>query len=497
MPTRSLNSPPGREDSPGRLYRPATRHSGAPLLGAVLAVVLFGACAGTPPNARRAETLIAQGQFAEAEAIADQELGRTPKHPTYWRLKIRAALGQKNASKAVTAYQDWRVARGGHDSTALKIMALTTLWQGLRVPSVDIRVGAIAAIERHKIERLADAVGELLADDDDVVAASASIAVLRGHPQAARIAGELLHSDVARARAIIVAGLGQKVGSAARDDLVAAMADRDAGVRRAAVSAIGSFKDPGDVQTFIALAGSDPDGATRATALRALVGRSLPAVIDRAATSLADDYLGARLAAIEVLGKARATAPLANAAAADDLFVALRAAIALGKDGAPVAAVPGLIERALKDEAWSVRAAAINALDKLLSAQSAMQRLRAMGTDPREEVRQAAARVLALLGAKDEARPQFLAGLRSQSEDIRLDAAIDLARLGDAPSETAAESTLDALMKSANPTVRVRAAAAHLYVGRPTDGLVAALADEAPAVRLAAADILYELALLD
>jgi hypothetical protein len=141
--------------------------------------VVLGACGGLPPGAARAQQLLDRGDFAGAGAAADAELARFPKEPTLWRVKIRAALGLGDAAKAVEHYETWRDLRGDDDRGALRLMALTTLWQGLRSPSESIRLATVQTIERLEIEQLGQDVAERMTDDDDAIAAAAAVAVLR------------------------------------------------------------------------------------------------------------------------------------------------------------------------------------------------------------------------------------------------------------------------------------------------------------------------------
>ena len=137
-----------------------------------------------------------------------------------------------------------------------------------------------------------------------------------------------------------------------------------------------------------------------------------------------------------------------------------------------------------------MRAGALNLATAALGKGPAGDRAARALADAQVAVRLAAARVLAAAGRKDEAITAF-AGALSADPDDRIQAAADLARLGDARGVAA----LTDLAQHADSAARRRAAvAAHLTARRITPGLVAALADPAPDVRVEAARALWSLA---
>ena len=462
----------------------------APLLAAA---VLAGACAGTSPAARQTETLIARGDYGGASRAADQGLAAHPDDALLWRLKMRAMLGSGDARSAVAAYDAWRQRRGGADDPeALEVLAKTTLWQGLRSPSPVIQAAAIEAVERLELEELAPDVARLIGSDHDLVAAAAASALLRAHPQAPRVLVNLLESRDPAARAIAVSGIGRKVGARAREDLDPLLKDPDAQVRGAAVTAVARYADAGERAQLVAIARKDPSGSVRALALRGLSRHDPAALADlaqKAATG--DHYLGSRLAAIDLLaaaaraGSAPARAALADLAAAPDLEVALPAAAASLRAGGPASAAEALFGRAMDDARWTARAAALNAA----SAGPRIPALKLGGrglADRRPEVRLAAARLLISLGPTREARAELVRELAAPDALVRVDAATDLARLGD-PRGLA---TLASLAHNSSADVRAAAVNAHRAAHRIGPGLVAGLADPRPETRILAAEIL-------
>jgi len=447
------------------------------------------ACGSAPPGAKRAERLLERGDFEAAEKMADDELSRFPKHPTLWRVKIQAAMGRGDNAQAAASYKSWRDLRGRDDASMLRTMAKTTLWQALRTPSASINAKTIQIIERLEIEALAREVAEKILEDNDLVAAAAAVALLRSDPAAPRVATDLLSSEDPEARAIVIEGIGRKIKRRARANILSALNDSDARVRRAAVVALGSLESNDDTEPLHSVAASDKEGSVRAAALRALARGKRTGLAKYATRALADTYLGARLAAVALLattGKP-AIAKLEELTRSDDLFVALRAAVSLRRLGGQATLAP--VDRALAAETWNLRVAAVNALAELTEKSVTRQRLLTPLRDTRPEVRIAAARALLRLGKDEHAVGALVAALALDQENPRLSAAIELARLRDQRGLQA----LAQLLRSEETPTRSAAARAHLQAQRITPELVSALADVSPQVRLDAAETLLTL----
>jgi HEAT repeat protein len=219
------------------------------------------------------------------------------------------------------------------------------------------------------------------------------------------------------------------------------------------------------------LAARDPDGMVRGAALRAMVRLGAGTAVRVATAKLADPYLGARLAAVAVLAAARDQPGLAAALASPDPFVVLRAAVALKRADAVTAS--------LAHTDWTVRVAAINALEALGLSQQATRLL----ADASWQVELAAARAVYAGGAHDRALAVLAAVAAQDGEDEALEAAIDLRRFGAA----GAAAVFTRLLADPDAGVRARAATALRGPGDLPEGVVALLADPAWKVRIAAA----------
>jgi len=459
-------------------------HRSAPALAAL---ALAAAACGPSAAARRAQSLYDRGDYQGAARSADGDLAAAPGDAGLHRVAIRAKLAAGDARAAVTDYATWRAGKGD-DLTTLRLLAETTLDQALRSPSVSVKVQAIDAIADLEIEALADSVIQRLGDQNDQVLAAASAAVLRAHPQAPDILAQMLTSDDPVARAIAVRGMADKVGEHAADDLRNATRDPDARVRRAAVQGLAPIVDAPTTAVLVHLAAEDADGDVRAAALRALSRKGRGDQREAGRRALGDAYLGARVAAIDLLAASGDTASVDAALGSPDPIVAMHAA-RWAKERNPAGAAAA-IDRGLAATEWTVRAGALNLATAALGKGPAADRAARALADPQVAVRLAAARVLAAAGRQTEAITAFAGALTADPDD-RIQAAADLARLGDARGVAA---LADLAQHADTPARRRAAVAAHLTARRITPGLVDALADPAPDVRVEAARVLWSLA---
>jgi HEAT repeat protein len=447
-------------------------------------LILLSVACGPPPGARKAQQHLASGDYVAANEAADRAIAANPDDATSRRIKIRALMAQGNLLQARQAYSEWHQNRGEHDREALQMMAKSVLWQALQVPAEEVAAEAVQIVERHEIEELADPVRELVVHDSDLIAAAASIAVLRSHPNAPRAAVGLLRSEDARARALVVRGIGRKVGARARKDIRPLLKDRDPRVRLAVATALSSFHSGEDDSDLIALA-KDEDGRTRAAALRGLTHESHEAPLDLFLEHLGDEYLAARLAAVAAVAKragVEAASHLRPLASGSDMALALAALRHLREPELAEAT----LARALESAQWTERVAALNAALEVLGKQNALRVAGRALLDGRIEVRLAAARLLWRLGVEKRAREELHKALQASSADVRLQAAADLALRGDGEGL----KLLNDMAASGTDERRLAATRAHIPAQRLTSGLISALTADNIKLRLAAADVL-------
>lgn len=446
-----------------------------------LALALVLGCA---QRAGKSISLYEAGDFAGAARAADEGLAAHPKDTGLWRMRIRAALALGDADGVARSYAAHRGHYGSDDEALLRDLAIATLDQALASPSVKLKIAAIEAVASAELEALAPAVIERMGDDDDRVAAAAAVAVLRGHPQAPQVAGDLLTSEDPEARRIAVEGIGKKVGKIALADLRKAAADPDPRVRRAAIRWLGQLKDKESADTLERDL-RHADESVRATAALALARIGAGDLAALAKLALADRELAVRLAGIELLRAAKQTAELTALTDDPDPLVALEAAIAI----ADPALAKKALDRAATSDRWTTRAGAANTAARAVDRTTAAAIAKRLASDPELSVRLAAARTLASTGDTAAAIELFAAALTT---DAALSAATDLARLGDDRGVKVLESAVrDA---TSGPDRRASAASAHVSARRITPGLVAALADRSAVVRVEAAAALVALA---
>lgn len=420
----------------------------------MLCVVL--GCGGLPPDVERVQRLFERGAYEDAMSAADDSLARHPRHAVLWRVKVQSAFGLRQAARAVAAYEAWYTHRGGHDRKLLERIALTTFWQGLRVPSASVQVRTIQAVERLEIEKLAQDVHALMDNDSDRVAAAASVALLRSRPGAPQIAGQLLSSEDPEARAIAVDGIARKLGRRARGNLAFSLRDSEPMVRRAGVRGFAAMKRSEDTAKLASMATDDDDADVRAEAVRALAVGKRPEALAVAREASEDVAPAVRVAAVAVLAARRAYDTLERMARAGQPMLSLHALAGMrGKRKTRAASgVRARVDGALGDESAEIRALAASALADALP------------------------------------RPEALAALRRMTGDadarVRIAAAVGLHELG----ERDAADLLSAACTDESVEAREAAVRAHQRHRLVTLGLVSLLADESALVRVQAAEAL-------
>jgi HEAT repeat protein len=450
----------------------------------VLALLAPAACAN---RAKRSIDLYDSGDYAGAARAADEGLANHPDDDGLWAMKVRASLALGDVEATAKAYDAYVAHRSGDDKELLRDLSTATLGQALTSPSAKMKIVAIEAIEQIEIHSLTDQVAMAMNDDDDRVAATAAVALLRGMPDAPGVADQMVTSPDAEARRIAINGIGRKVGKLAAVDLVKAVSDPDPRVRRAAITWLGMIKHADAVEVLLQHM-KDPDDSVRAASALALARIGIGNLASVAKQALADRSLAVRMAAIELYVAAKAHADLIALTDDADPMVATQAAIAV-KSKRPELAEK-TIARAMNAEEWTIRAGAANLLASALGPDAARVHAQRMIGDKELAVRLAAARVLVRVGDRDGGKTVFASALGDAEYGVQ--AAADLASLGDAQGMQALSSyTRD---PKRTPAQRAAAASAHRSAHRVTGGLVAALADGDGLVRVEAAATLGILA---
>jgi len=438
---------------------------------------------GCVNRASKSISLYESGDYAAAVRSADEGLAAHPDDESLWGMKIRAQLALGDGDGVVKAYGEYRAKRGEDDKELLRDLVNATLSQALGSPSVKMKLAAIEAVAQLEIHELADNVFVLMEDNDDRVSAAASIAVLKGFPQAPQVADEMTRSENAEARRIAIDGIGRKVGKLAIADLEKAAVDKDASVRRVAVRWLGMLKDKEAVAVLMRHL-KDPDEGVRAASAISLAQIGIGNLAALGKQALADRMLSVRLAGVELLEAAKAEGELVALTDDPDPLVATAAAIAVKKTHPELGGKA--INRAITAPEWTARAGAANMMVQAVGKESARQVAQKLTTDPEVAVRLAAARVLVYSGDREAARRVFNAELAHPEFGVQ--AAADLAAMDDEAGVRALSAFVHD--KQRDSEQRARAALAHHSAHRVTPGLVAALADRDGMVRVQAAAVL-------
>ncbi len=354
------------------------------------------------------------------------------------------------------------------------------VWREMAAPSPAVREHATRIAADVADPRLDPGLGPRLGDPSPAVRATAAVALVRQTPPAADVLRAILVGNDAAAKVIAIDAIG------ALDDGKASLAklaaDADVRVRARVATAIGQWK-PDDAGALLGKLLHDPDAGVRGQALAGLALWGDSDALADVTQALDDPSLAVRLAALGALvhlGHDAIGTQLLALGSGSDRYVALRAAVQLGRSGRPQAALAAVRAAAAAREA-AVRVAAMNAAGELGSDgyPVALAHLR----DPDLDVRLAAARA-AIATGHHEIALSTLAGALSTAR--RLDAADELARLGDARGL----AVLQAAARS--PDAGQRRAALAMLAPLPDSGdlLTAALADQDVEIRLDAAGAL-------
>ncbi len=355
------------------------------------------------------------------------------------------------------------------------------VWRSLAAPDAAERRQAIRIVVEVADPALEPGVAPRLADSDPVVQAVAASSLAGEIPEARELLRRLLDSGEAEARVTALDGVAALADGAAQ----AARLTHDAAeeVRARAAWMLALSRAPQAAARLEELL-ADREAGVRAEALRALSSLDARRAAAHAEQALADPSLAVRLAGLASLARAGADRHrLLALTGGEDRFVALRAAVQLDRSGASSVEAAKVVADAAGDRHAVVRAAAMNAASQLGPRGRAicLQHL----TDASVEVRLAAARGLLAAGgdgggSSSAARRVLRAALGTP---FRLDAADELARLGDAEGRR----LLAAAARAPDAATRHAALGLLSALSPEPPELAVALGDSDASVRLGAA----------
>lgn len=420
-------------------------------------------------------------------ALASLTLSCAGWSPSSSTQEINAALERGELRKSVSLYLERGTQDPLYDKEALEKIANAVIARGLRVGAPSLRAKAIRIVERHEIEAFAQEVMDKLPDPNDEVAASAAIAVLKSHPQAPQLASDLLNSPDPKVRAYVLRGIAKKIGSLARSDFIKATADESPLVRAAAIDGLAKFKNADD-RHLILKATSDLDQHVRASALRALADKPNRREFEIAQAHVFDEYLGARLAALNVIDKVaqNESIPWLQALVQRpdaDTRAAIAAAAILFQHTQK--AYPSIVQAGLSAKAWSTRVATLTLLTKLIDTTQGLLWARKAMSDPVPQVQFAAAKSTKAFGDETTYLKFMIDSLESLHADTRLSAATELAQRGNPQ----AQAYLSSWSQNQNDSFAKRALSAHQMAHIVTPGLIKCLASPSTQVQLDAANV--------
>jgi len=389
--------------------------------------------------------------------------------------RARALVSAGDVAGAVRA--------AGDDDRALEAVALETLMRA--AARAGTRSSALRAMEAAG-PRAGTALERLARSEDEATAcpAIASLHCLGRRVEQARIDACLGSADP-RARAAAARAMDAGLRPSA---LVARLlADPNPEVRLAAIEAVGRPDDARHAALLLPLVREGRAVRERAAALRALgrVGRA-PDVVAAGKAAVGADDMRLRLAAIEALGRHLEDAQAARLVAAElgaESVVAARAASLLGRQGdhRGLEALARLLERGSEDAAST---AAVGASEVGEPVRASL--MLAIGR-PEPGVRLRAAAALLRLADPGPAE-QVLRRLLDEPGWVGLHAAL---LLGD--RQPVARDRLDSLLEQGDEAMRAAIARQSPLVPCGRSLARRALADEAEAVRVAAAAALLRI----
>jgi HEAT repeat protein len=361
---------------------------------------------------------------------------------------------------------------------------------GLVARDRDERLQATSIAAEVADPALDPELAERLGDGDATVRATAAVALARTAAPALVVLRAALDGNDAAAREIAVDAL--RLLPDWRERLTRLASDPDLRVRARVATAIGQLRPP-DARTLLAALLRDGDAGVRGQALYGLAALNDRTALDDVTRALEDAELGVRLAALAALahlGHDDVSPRLLALGSGNDRYLAARAAVHLSRAGERVAALAA-VSHAARDPDAAVRRAALNAVGELGDDGAAADLAATALGDANPEVRLDAARACLALHRPEGARAVLLALLDNVT--TRLDAATELARLGD-------ERGVALLRQEGRSPVasrRARALSRLLRLPAGRDLVTGALDDSDGTIRLTAAAIVLERAFRD
>ena len=310
-----------------------------------------------------------------------------------------------------------------------------------------VRSEAVSALGQMKADTAAPEIVKLLADSVWQVRCSAvnALGQVKADMAAPEIVKLLTDSDW-HVRGEAVSVLGQIKAVTAAPEIVNLLADSNSDVRSAAVKALGQLKAYTAVPEIVRLL-ADSNADMRSAAVKALGEMKADKAVPEIAKLLADSNADMRSAAVKALGQMKvytAVPEIVSLLADSNSNVRSAAAEVLG--GLQVESAAPEIVGLLMDNDKDVRSAAASTLGEL-KEESAVPEIVRLLTDSnsdkpeiirlltdsdKKDVRSAAASALGALKAKSAA-PEIVRLLAdSDSDDVRLQAALALARMNHA-----------------------------------------------------------------
>jgi HEAT repeat protein/beta-lactamase regulating signal transducer with metallopeptidase domain len=367
--------------------------------------------------------------------------------------------------------------------------AVNALKRAVRTDSdPEVREAAAYALGEIGDPRAVPALGEALqADDEHAVRLMAAHALGEiGDPRAVDPLAAAIDDPDYEIRLAVIHALGEIESPNAIDALSSALRDSDAEIREYAVWALGAIEDSRAVPALANVLTSDSEASVRVKAAHALGEIEHASAVDALAQALDDQDAEVKRTAVWALGAIedpRAVDPLIRVLGDSDVEIRLRAIHALG-DIEDRRAVDPLVE-ALRDSDARVRETAVWALAQIEDPRAAPGLAAALGS-AEASVRQRAAWALGELGLSSAPNELILA-LRDEDLEVRRHAVHALGEIED----PAAVPGLADLFRASDADVETRRAVIWALgeIEDPTayQVLVAALEDEDPEIRRAAA----------